>query len=305
MTRVGITLGEVVDTGRDAITVADPTRVLVLASLYGPDIARVKAGDEASVESPVPGHPPFEGRVRSVNAALDPTTNTAPARIELANPEALLRANMFVSVTVAADLGRDGVTVPAASIQQTEQGPIAFVRVAPDRFARRPVTLGIQRSDWVEVKSGIASGDSVATAGSFGLKAILLRGLLGSTGLRGSMKTWFALLVRRRLLVLMVALAAAAGGVANLEGLSIDAVPDISPKQVMVLTLSPGLGPLEVERLVTFPVENALGGGAGADQRALHVAGRGLGRLRPPSTTRCRSPRRGRRCSSACPRPRP
>ena len=60
----------------------------------------------------------------------------------------------------------------------------------------------------------------------------------------------------KRMLVLaclaaVVALAAAAGGIANLEGLSIDAVPDISPRQVMVLTLSPGLGPLEVERLVT------------------------------------------------------
>ena len=77
------------------------------------------------------------------------------------------------------------------------------------------------------------------------------------------MKSWFALLVRRRFLVLMIALAAAAGGVANLEGLSIDAVPDISPKQVMILTLSPGLGPLEVERLVTFPVENAMAGAPG------------------------------------------
>ncbi|MDP4005420.1 efflux RND transporter permease subunit [Methylobacterium sp. NEAU K] len=77
------------------------------------------------------------------------------------------------------------------------------------------------------------------------------------------MRTWFALLVRRRILVLVVALAAALGGLANLRGLSIDAVPDISPKQVMILTLSPGLGPLEVERLVTFPVENAMAGAPG------------------------------------------
>ncbi|KTS22440.1 cation transporter [Methylobacterium indicum] len=77
------------------------------------------------------------------------------------------------------------------------------------------------------------------------------------------MKTWFALLVRRRWLVLMIALAGAAGGLANLRGLSIDAVPDISPKQVMVLTLSPGLGPLEVERLVSFPVESAMAGAPG------------------------------------------
>ncbi|MCJ2050368.1 efflux RND transporter periplasmic adaptor subunit [Methylobacterium sp. J-070] len=181
VTRVGITLGEVVETGQDAFTVADPARVLVLASLYGPDIVRVKAGDAAVVESPIPGHPPFEGRVRSVNAALDPATNTAPARIELDNPGDLLRANMFVSVTLAADLGRDGVTIPAASVQQTEAGPIAFARVAADRFQRRPLTLGIQRSDWVEVQSGVAAGESVATAGSFGLKAILLRSLLGAT----------------------------------------------------------------------------------------------------------------------------
>ncbi len=181
VTSVGITLGEVVDTGRDAFTVADPTRVVVLANLYGADIARVKAGDDASVESPMPGHPPFEGHVRSVNAALDPATNTAPARIELDNPQDLLRANQFVSVTVAAELGREGVTIPASAVQQTEAGPIAFVRQAPDRFERRPLTLGIQRSDWVEVRNGVANGETVATAGSFGLKAILLRNLLGST----------------------------------------------------------------------------------------------------------------------------
>lgn len=181
VTSVGVTLGEVVDTTRDAFTVADPTRILVLANLYGPDLGRVKAGDTASVESPIPGQAPLDGRVRSVNAALDPSTNTAPARIELDNPGDLLRANMFVSVTIAADLGRDGITVPAAAVQQTEQGPIAFVRVAEDRFERRALKLGIQRSDWVEVQSGVAAGESVATQGSFGLKAILLRSLLGST----------------------------------------------------------------------------------------------------------------------------
>ncbi|KAA0122002.1 efflux RND transporter periplasmic adaptor subunit [Methylobacterium sp. P1-11] len=181
VTSVGITLGEVVDTGRDAFIVADPTRVVVLANLYGADIARVKAGDAASVESPMPDHPPFEGHVRSVNVTVDPATNTAPARIELDNPEDLLRANLFVSVTVAADLGRGGVTIPAAAVQQTEAGPIAFVRKAPDRFERRALTLGIQRTDWVEVRQGMADGECVATAGSFGLKAILLRSLLGST----------------------------------------------------------------------------------------------------------------------------
>jgi cobalt-zinc-cadmium efflux system membrane fusion protein len=181
VTMAGITLGEVVDTNREAFTVADPSQIQVLANLYGQDIATVKAGDQATVEAPVPAHPRFEGRVRSVNAAIDPMTNTAPARIEIANPDGTLRANMFVSVEIAADLGRDGVTVPAGAIQQSEGGPIAFVRTGDDRFEKRDLTLGVQRADWVEVTSGIQAGETVATQGSFGLKAILMRALLGST----------------------------------------------------------------------------------------------------------------------------
>ena len=181
VTMAGITLGEVVDTNRDAFTVADPSQIQVLANLYGHDIATVKAGDRATIEAPVTAHPRFEGHVRSVNAAIDPMTNTAPARIEIANPDGALRANMFVSVEIAADLGRDGVTVPAAAVQQAEGGPIAFVRTADDRFEKRDLTLGVQRADWVEVRSGIQAGETVATQGSFGLKAIMLRALLGST----------------------------------------------------------------------------------------------------------------------------
>ncbi len=42
--------------------------------------------------------------------------------------------------------------------------------------------------------------------------------------------------------------------------LPIDAVPDVTPNQVLVLTQAPGLGPLEVERFITFPVETAMSG---------------------------------------------
>ena len=64
----------------------------------------------------------------------------------------------------------------------------------------------------------------------------------------------------RRGLVIGLAVLLAAGGLLNLRYLSIDAVPDISPKQVMILTQAKGLGPLEAERLVTFPIENAMAG---------------------------------------------
>ena len=176
-----LTVGDVVDTNQDAFTVADPSRMLVLASLFGPDIGAVGSGDHVVVEAPIGDHAKFDAKILTVGAALDPLTNAATARIEVANEKNLLKANMFVTADIEADLHRRGVTIPASSIQLTEQGPIAFVQVAPDRFERRDLALGIERADWVEVKHGVADGETVATSGSFGLKAILLRDLLGST----------------------------------------------------------------------------------------------------------------------------
>ena len=74
------------------------------------------------------------------------------------------------------------------------------------------------------------------------------------------MQRFFEGLVARRWLVLILALVVVAAGWLNLQQLAIDAVPDISPKQVLILTEAQGLGPLEVERLVTFPIEMQMTG---------------------------------------------
>ncbi len=74
------------------------------------------------------------------------------------------------------------------------------------------------------------------------------------------MQRFFEALVARRWLVLVLALGVVGGGWLNLRQLAIDAVPDISPKQVLVLTQAEGLGPLEIERLVTFPIETQMAG---------------------------------------------
>lgn len=51
-----------------------------------------------------------------------------------------------------------------------------------------------------------------------------------------------------------------AGGVWSLGELTIDAVPDLTPVQVQILTTAPALGPVEVEQFVTFPIETSLSG---------------------------------------------
>ena len=69
-----------------------------------------------------------------------------------------------------------------------------------------------------------------------------------------------ALSIRLRYMMLALLGVLLAGGVIAARNLPIDAIPDISGIQVSVLTEAPGLSALEVERNVTFPMENALNG---------------------------------------------
>jgi cobalt-zinc-cadmium resistance protein CzcA len=72
--------------------------------------------------------------------------------------------------------------------------------------------------------------------------------------------------VRQRVLVLMGALALLLGGIWSAKKLPMDAIPDITGVQVQVNTTIPSLAPDEVENLVTFPLETALGGIAGVTE---------------------------------------
>ena len=63
--------------------------------------------------------------------------------------------------------------------------------------------------------------------------------------------------VRNKLIIALFTIALVIWGVISLSRLPIDAVPDITNNQVQVITISPSLAAPEVERLITFPIEQA------------------------------------------------
>ena len=67
-------------------------------------------------------------------------------------------------------------------------------------------------------------------------------------------------LLRQRLLVLLAAAVLAGVGVLAWKTLPIDAFPDVTNDQVMILTKAPGLAAVDVEERVSYPIEQVMGG---------------------------------------------
>jgi len=72
--------------------------------------------------------------------------------------------------------------------------------------------------------------------------------------------------LHNRMLVILGVLAASVAGVCSLRHLDIDAFPDTTPVQVQINSVAPALSPEEVERQITFPIEQAISGLPGLEQ---------------------------------------
>src|SRR5262249_53283747 len=88
--------GEVVATGKELFRVADLSTVWVLGQIYEKDLATVREGTPAVITTPAYPARTFNGRVSYIDPRIDPQTRTAQVRIEVPNPQRILRISMYV-----------------------------------------------------------------------------------------------------------------------------------------------------------------------------------------------------------------
>ena len=171
-----VTTGESVDISTPIYQIADLSTVWIIASIYEKDFARVKPGQRTAVSTRAfPGRT-FEGRLTWISDTIDERTRTLKVRIEVENPERLLRPGMFFTTMISVDR-RDGVlTVPAAAVRRLKGETVVFIDEGQGQFERRDVETGAKSEALVEIVRGVKQGERVVSAGSFILKSELEKG---------------------------------------------------------------------------------------------------------------------------------
>jgi membrane fusion protein, copper/silver efflux system len=180
----GVTVGTSVDPSTTLLTIADLSRVWILAEVPEANILAVRLGARARLDFPASGRAPFSARVDFVYPTLSERTRTLRTRFSVANPGSGLRPGLYG--TAAFELaGQDVITVPRDAVVDTGLQQHVFVATG-DRFEPRAVTLGVQLADRVEVRAGLKEGERIVAAGVFLLDSESRLRATGGAGGHGS-----------------------------------------------------------------------------------------------------------------------
>src|SRR5688572_4961311 len=168
--RRGVDPGAFVGGNAPIVDVVDISRVRLVANIVEKDLKQIQAGDMTQVEvDAFPGEM-FTGRIARLAPVLDPATRTAPIEVEIPNPGFRLKPGMYARVTVTTDERKDALVVPTNAVVDYTGRRGVFVASGDSMVSFRPVRVGIEESEQIEILDGVAEGDRVVTTGAAGLR---------------------------------------------------------------------------------------------------------------------------------------
>jgi membrane fusion protein, heavy metal efflux system len=161
-----ITPGQLLQAGSSAcFTIANLSRVWVMARLFGSDLEAVSVGDPAEVVTGVDEHN-FPGTVDKISALVDPDTRAVTVRVVVDNPRHALRKQMYVRVLIHSRNESSGVLIPISAVLRDDENlPFVYIAQSDGSFARRHVTLGSRIGNQYEAPAGLRAGDQIVISG--------------------------------------------------------------------------------------------------------------------------------------------
>lgn len=165
--------------GMNLYKIADLSTVWILADIYEYELPLVRVGQQAGVELPYYAGRRLSATVSYIYPTLDPMSRTVKVRIVVKNSDRALKPEMFANVEIHTG-GEKRVAVPVEAVLDSGVRKIVYVEKEPGLYEMREVKLGARGDRYVEVLSGIRSGERVVTSGNFLIDSeTQLRGLGG------------------------------------------------------------------------------------------------------------------------------
>jgi membrane fusion protein, copper/silver efflux system len=147
--------------------IADHQLVWVLIDVAERDLPQIAAGTKVTIRPRGLDGRTFTGEVSLIYPHLMAQTRTARIRVELPNPDELLRPEMYVDAEIETGTPAPVLAVPESAVLDSGARQAVLIDKGDGRFEPREVKLGRRGGGYVEITDGVAEGDAVVTSANF------------------------------------------------------------------------------------------------------------------------------------------
>jgi len=158
--------GAHVEPGEELYTIADLSRVWILADVYEYELSFVKVGQKAAVTLSYDPGTVLTGQLSFVYPTLDPKTRTAKVRFELDNADEKLKPDMYANIELRVNLGLR-LAIPQEAIIESGQKQVVFLHRGGGKLEPRLIKTGVRTGEWSEVLEGLQEGEHIVTSANF------------------------------------------------------------------------------------------------------------------------------------------
>ena len=160
--------GEMPPSGAPLLSIVDISQVVARANVPVKEASSIRVGRPARISGP---EGDLAGKVTVVSPSADPSTTTVEVWVQVPNPGERLKPGGTVRVAIIAETIQNTIVVPAAAILNSDEGGPKVMVIDKDSVAHeRKISVGVRQGDRVQIISGLAAGDQVATSGGLGLE---------------------------------------------------------------------------------------------------------------------------------------
>ncbi|HEX2779968.1 MAG TPA: efflux RND transporter periplasmic adaptor subunit [Gemmatimonadaceae bacterium] len=162
-----VVAGQRIMAGESLYRIADLRVVWVEGAVFEQDLASIRVGQGVSAElEAFPGER-WTGRIAYVYPTVDPETRTARVRVELPNDALRLKPGMYATLIVRGTARGDVLSVPRSAVLATGERNLVFLKRADGMLEPREVTIGATSPERIEIRNGLAAGDTVVASATF------------------------------------------------------------------------------------------------------------------------------------------
>ncbi len=154
------------DSGDPLIAIADLSTMWLKALVPENEIPWVRIGQEVEVAiNALPGRL-FKARINAIEASADAVTRRVVVRSEIANPDRLLKSEMFANFKILTDQTEISPAVPSVALIREGDRVSVWVEIEPLLFKRRKVEIGLEQDGLVQIRTGLKPGERVVGRGA-------------------------------------------------------------------------------------------------------------------------------------------